>query len=391
MPTRIVFLCGIIDDATRRHRHIAHANPAATEKVINICRALLETGLRPLILSLGRGRQNSSKLGFPAVATRVAGIPILYARFVHSPLETHLVSAMSLMMLVLRLRGKEKLIVVAYNRLWHYVPALVVARFMGARCYLDLEDGFVSRSRPALLRLADRLARRCFDALCSHGVLLANHALRAQTSNRHTLVWHGVMPNLELLADWNMRPLGVILSGTLNEERGGNIFIDAIRLLMRDTPSIRQSLRIFITGQGPMCPSLEQLAADNDDWISFEGLVGRERYLQILGMCHVGLMLNLSSSDMSHTTFPSKALEYATAGLLLISTRVSDIPALFEDDGAMLLRDETAFALAEALIEVCAAPDIAAGIARCGYERMRAACDPRMVADSIKDFLGVRA
>ena len=390
MQSRIVFLCGVIDEATRAGRRIAHANPAATQKVINFCRALLATGARPLVLSLGRGRQDGSGRSHPAFAKRVAGIPFVYARFGHSPLATHLISAASLVALVLRLCRRGKLTLIAYNRLWHYVPALIIARMLGARCCLDLEDGSVKRGRAAALRMFDRLAALCFDALCSHGALLANKALQAQTSIKRTLVWHGTMPGFGTLADWDARPLGVILGGTLNDERGCGIFIEAVKLLMRQAPAMRQAMRFFVTGQGPMCPALEQLAATSGGWVSFEGLVGRERSLQILRTCHVGLMLNLSSSDMSHTTFPSKVLEYAAAGLLVISTCVSDIPALFENDAAVLLADETPAALAAALIKVCSAPGTAVETARRGRDRVRAACDPQRVANTITRFLDVR-
>ena len=388
---RIVYLCGALDEATRRARNIDAANPAATQKVFGFCRALRQAGHRAIVLSLGRGRQNGSGAAYDACARRADGAPVIYARFVHSRWTTHLVSAFSLAVLVWRLRPRmrDRITLIAYNRLWHYVPALLLARVLGMRCFLDLEDGSVNRGRPAVLRMFDRLAGRCFDALCNEGALLANNAVRSQTSIKRTLVWHGTTPGFGVLADWDLRPLGVILGGTLNDERGSGIFIEAVRLLMQQAPAARQTMRFFVTGHGPMCPALEQLAAASDGWVSFEGLVGRERYLQILGKCHVGLMLNLSSYDMGHITFPSKVLEYAAAGLLVISTDVSDVREVFENDAAVFLAGETPAALAAALIKVCSAPGTAAGTARRGCEQISAAFDPQRVANDIVRFFEI--
>ena len=48
---------------------------------------------------------------------------------------------------------------------------------------------------------------------------------------------------------------------------------------------------------------------------------------------------------MSKTTFPSKVIEYAQNGLLVITTRIDDVTALFEKN-AVYLDNETPEALA---------------------------------------------
>ncbi len=387
MRVRIIYLCGIIDDNTRQNRGISNANPAATHKVLNFCKAMRAIDAKPLALSMGRGRQDGSGRVFSAIAKRVDNIAVVYAHFMHSPLATHFVSAISMACLMMRLERRGNNLLIAYNCMWHYVPALLIARLAGTRCYLDLEDGAVCRGRSVILRLFDYVLARCFDVLCNDGVLLANGKLQTQTSIRRSLVWYGTTPSIASLPDWQTRPLGVMLGGTLNQERGCAIFIGAVRLLMKEA-DLRKHLRFFITGHGPMCAELKQLAEASDGWVQFEGLVDRNRYLEILGACHAGLMLNLTGSDMSHTTFPSKILEYAAAELLVISTCVSDVPALF-GDGCVLLNDETPQALAAALRDLCSNPVAAAQVARRGSARIRAVCNPQRVADTIRQFLDV--
>jgi glycosyltransferase involved in cell wall biosynthesis len=387
--TTIIYLCGALDERTRAQRKISSANPAATQKIINFCRAIFAAGVRPLVVSMGRGRQDRSGDAYPAFAKRVSGIPFVYARFVHRPLVTHLVSAFSLACLILRLSRRRKLAILAYNRLWHYIPALIVARMRRVRCFLDLEDGFALVTGSRCARLGDRCVGWLFNRLCSSGVLLANSALAAQVTIRHRMVWYGMLPELPVTTDWSRLPVGVLFGGTLHEERGCRLFIDAVRLLMKQLGvEQRGRLTFHVTGHGPMQAELEAFARETNGWVIFLGLLERAAYLDILGRSHVGLMLNLSTHEMSGTTFPSKVLEYTAAGLLVMSTPVSDVPSFFGADGVILLSAETPQGLAQALSDVLADVDKAAGIAARGVIRARAQCAPLALANQLIAFFG---
>ena len=387
---RVVFLCGALDELTRHARNITAANPAATLKVLNFCRALRRAGHRAEVLSLGRGRQDGSGASHAACARHTAGVPVVYARFVHNRL-THLISAISTAALLWRLRrrgfARQKPALIAYNRLWHYVPALLLARLLGMRCFLDLEDGHATLGRSWLRRGTDRFNQWLFDHLCSSGVLLANVALGAQTTIRHRTIWYGILPELPVRADWSRVPLGVILGGTLHEERGCRLFIDAVRGLIHTCPQLRNQLQFYVTGHGPMQAELAAFAGETRGWVTFAGLAGRALYLEILARCQVGLMLNLSTHEMSRTTFPSKVLEYAAAGLLVISTPVSDIAAFFHADAALLLAKETPDALAQSLTAIVADRNMAAAIAARGRQRALDCCDEAVLAPRLASFL----
>ena len=387
---RIVYLCGALDEATRRSRSIDAANPAATQKVFNFCRALRRAGYRASVLSLGRGRQNGSGAVHAACALRTEGVTVVYARFIHHRWTTHLISALSVAMLVWRLRRRETITLIAYNRLWHYVPALILARMLGIRCFLDLEDGFATIARSSSGRALDRCVGWLFDRLCSNGVLLANTALAGHTAIRHRTIWYGMLPELPVHADWARTPMSVLLSGTLHEERGCRLFIDAIRGLMKGHPELRNQLQFHITGHGPMQAELDAFARETGGWVTFTGLAERATYLGILGRSHVGLMLNLSSHEMSRTTFPSKVLEYAAAGLLVVSTPVSDVPAFFHDDAAILLPEETPGALTKILVDTVAGRAAAAAIAARGTQRAHDGCAPSLLTKQLVTFLGAK-
>jgi glycosyltransferase involved in cell wall biosynthesis len=388
--TTIIYLCGALDEHARAARRIPTANPAATQKIINFCRAMLTAGVHAMVLSMGRGKQDGSGQGYPSFAKRVAGVAFIYARFLHLPIITHFVSAVSLACLILRLSRRRKLTLLAYNRLWHYLPALIVARLCGARCFLDLEDGFALVTRAPLARIGDRCVGSLFDLLCGSGVLLANSALAAQVTIPHRRVWYGMLPELPVRSDWSRLPLGVLFGGTLHEERGCRLFIDAVRRLMNELGvKQRGRMRFHVTGHGPMQLEFEAFAGETNGWVTFPGLLDRPSYLKVLGASHVGLMLNLSTREMSGTTFPSKVLEYAAAGLLVMSTPVSDVPAFFGADGAVLLSAETPQALAQALADVLANLERAAATAERGAQRAHDRCAPSLLTMQLITFFGI--
>ena len=386
-PMQIYFLCGALDEATRRSRSIDAANPAATQKVFNFCRELRHAGYRASVLSLGRGRQNGSGAVHTACALRTEGVAVVYACFIHRRWTTHLISALSVAALVWRLRRRETITLIAYNRLWHYVPALILARMLGIRCFLDLEDGFATIARSTCGRAADRCGGWLFDRLCSSGVLLANSALAGHTAIRHRTIWYGMLPELPVHADWTHTPLGVLLGGTLHEERGCRLFIDAIRGLMKTHPELRHELQFHVTGHGPMQAELEAFSHETGGWVIFAGLAERASYIEILGRSHVGLMLNLSSHEMSRTTFPSKVLEYAAAGLLVVATPVSDVPAFFQDDAAILLTEETPRALTQVLVDILGDRAAAAATAARGSQRVHDSCASPLLTKQLVTFL----
>lgn len=388
---RIIYLCGALDELTRRARGIETPNLAATQKIFNFCSALRGAGHNVNVLSLGRGRQNGSGEVHAARAQRISGIGVIYARFVHRRWSTHVVTAWSLVVLVRRLSrikgGRRDTALLAYNRLWHYVPALLFARASGMRCFLDLEDGYANRERTTIRRITDGLNGWLFDRLCSRGVLLANTALEAQTSIVRRTVWYGMLPAMPARADWSRATLGVLLGGTLHEERGCRLFMSALGELMECRPDLHRRLHFYVSGHGPMENELATFAGQHPDWITFVGLAEPAAYLELLGNCHAGLMLNLSSRDMSRTTFPSKVLEYAAAGLLVVSTPVSDVPSFFGAGGAMLLPDETPQALCRILIEIADDTKTAAAVAARGEERTRMQCESAGVAARLAAFL----
>jgi len=114
----IIYLCNALDDATKAERRITTDSPAATNKVFGLCRALQNTGAEVAVLSMGRGRQRGSFKCFLGKEYVQGNIKIHYASFWDVPLLTHLVTACSLVVRLLRLKSDES-VLIASTREWH--------------------------------------------------------------------------------------------------------------------------------------------------------------------------------------------------------------------------------------------------------------------------------
>jgi hypothetical protein len=87
----------------------------------------------------------------------------------------------------------------------------------------------------------------------------------------------------------------------------------------------------------------------------------------MLAEADVGLSLKMPGSNLVATTFPSKVVELASHGLLVLTTDVSDVGVLFNDDTAVVLRDATPGELASKIAGIARCPACAIPAYRAGW------------------------
>ncbi len=384
----VVYLSNAVDESIRAERAITTDSPAATNKVLALAGAMRGVGMRCTVLSLGRGRQNGTGIRHAATARRLEHGAILYAAFWQSPWLTHLVSFVSLAWLLAKLiRRHPSLCVLVYNRAYHYLPALLLARLLGVRVYLDLEDGYIVEGRGVIRHLKNTLTRRLFSWLCPHGSVVANSGLAGQLHRPPAMVCHGVASATQgPCQDWNAGRLQVLFSGTLLEEVGCKLLLAALEILRRQHPDVLHKMHVVVTGKGPFAEAFHGLAKKAPEWLSFGESLSRTDYLDLLKSSHVGLSLRMSAYEMGATTFPSKVVEYAQHGLLVLTTRASDVPTLFGET-ALYLDEETPEALAFLLSRLPERRTKLRAMAIAGRARVISACSPAIVGEALKGWM----
>jgi glycosyltransferase involved in cell wall biosynthesis len=388
MVRRLLIVCNALDDSTRLIRGIATDSPAASRKVFMLCQAIRLAEVRPIIVSLGRGRQDGSGRFFPTRVRRVAGVPVVYAAFWHRAFLSQVISLFAPALILWRARrlSGDK-VIVFYNHMPAYIVALVTARLLRLRAVLDLEDGEVTEhTRGSRLSLVG-LTRRLFDCLCNGGALLACQSLQQATRLRPVECYYGTVEQHTHRRDWPEVGFAVLMGGTVSREAGAHFLVEAIERMRVVQPGWAQAMRISVTGKGDSIDAFRRLA-QQPGWpvVSVHGRTTDEEYRAIVENSQVGLALKPRTGPLANTTFPSKVVELAGAGLLVISTDISDVRTLFEN-GAVYLEKESSEGLMTCLRWVAENRDAARRTARIGTERIRQRCDARNAGQSLARFL----
>lgn len=384
----LFYICNALDDATRLERGIATDSPAASRKIFLLCQALSKARVRAMVISMGRGRQDGSGRYFRGKVRRVNGVPVIYLPFLHLPALSELLSLLALVPILWRVRStKGAKAALFYNRMTAYLPGLVLARTLRFRTILDLEDGATNVNNWSLSGIKSRVFGWFFDALCSGGALLACSALEKMTRLRPALCYYGTYETRTPLSNQSLFPVTVLFGGTVASNTGALLLIDAIKILREEAPPWAANIRFEISGKGDCLHQFEDLAGDvRKPNVIVHGRTTDAEYQQLLACTQVGLALKPNSGVLAHTTFPSKVIEFASHGILVVTTDISDVRKVLAD-GAMYLAEDNPRLLIEKLHWIVENREEANNLALKGDRAVAALCAPEVVAQTLDRFI----
>lgn len=384
----LFYICNALDDATRLERGIVSDSPAASRKIFLLCQALSKAGVRTTVISLGRGRQDGSGRYFRCRVCRVNGVPVIYLPFLHVPVLSELLSLFSLVPILWRMRlKKDAKAALFYNRMPAYFFGLALARMLRFRTILDLEDGATNARNWSLLGTKSRILCGLFDALCSGGALLACSALEGATRLRPTCCCYGTYETSTSLPNPGMLPVTVLLGGTVSFDTGAQLLINAIKILRENAQPWVENIRFEISGKGDCLHLFETMAGDvRKPNVIVHGRMTDAEYQQVLANTQVGLALKPNSGDLAHTTFPSKVIEFASLGILVVTTDISDVRKLLAD-GAIYLTEDNSSLLVEKLHWIVENRAEANKLALQAKLAVAALCAPAVVGGALTRFI----
>jgi glycosyltransferase involved in cell wall biosynthesis len=387
MKPSVLIICNALEDNIRAQRGITTDSPAASRKVFMLCQALRFAGLKPYIVSLGRGSSGGSVDFFHGIVRRKDGIPILYSSYSKIPFVSELISLLSPLIILIRLRRQNIKTVVYYNKMIAYLPSLFLSSFLGYRNILDLEDGPVFAKHNKFSEFFFRYTFKIFDQLCKSGVLLACNALVEQTTIRPALTYYGSAVFEPSKNKWQSECVKILMGGTLSADTGAELLIDTIRKIRLTSPLWASKLHFEVTGYGPSLEGLIKLSTEpGKPEIRIHGRTTIEQYRAVLNDCDVGLALKLNNGPLANTTFPSKVIEFAAAGLLVLTTDISDVRDIFGSGAIYLTRDEPPF-LEILLKSIVSDRKSARDCALRGRKKVKALCGSDVSALRIAKFI----
>lgn len=131
-------------------------------------------------------------------------------------------------------------------------------------------------------------------------------------------------------------------SGTINTRKGHRLIIEALYLLPQ---SMLSQIHVDFMGEGPERPELEQLTREYglDNNITFCGIIPNSDIYKYLARNNVYILMSMNEG------LPISIIEAMRAGLAIISTNVSGIPELVENEFNGFLLNPDKNELAEVL------------------------------------------
>jgi glycosyltransferase involved in cell wall biosynthesis len=303
------------------------------------------------------------------------------------PIVSELVSLFAPIGLLCAVSAKGACNVVFYNRMHAYLPTLLASKLLGNRNFLDLEDGEVVSGAGGFKRILAQAVKRTFDRFCRYGALLACRALGDYTRIRPVQCYYGTASNADYALRFQAQSVSVLMGGTLSPDTGANLLIDAIGRMRSAEATWTSKLNLHVTGSGPSLPAFQALAkVPGHPVLTVHGRTTNAEYSAILRSCDVGLALKLNTGALADTTFPSKVIEYAAAGMLVLTTDISDVRQVL-GDGALYLQQDNALQLVSLFERVVQDRIGSQSMAALGCERVRAQCSPASAGRLVSDFL----
>ena len=228
-----------------------------------------------------------------------------------------------------------------------YVLAAWLCRILhGNQVLLDFEDG---------KHLTDNRWTRLFSGPAEffgkpliQGAILAHPSLSERLSPGIPKI---LVPGFYIPSQNQQTPISTgvdtrfVYAGSLDVPRGVDLLLDAIPLLPET------GWRLDITGSGPL-ESRVRLIVTHPNYsrkVVFHSVLDAKAHSCLLAESRVGLNLQRSDNPISQVTFPSKLFSYLSAGLLVISSRASEVEAILKK-ACLYLSQETPEALADLMI-----------------------------------------
>lgn len=385
MKSRIFYFAPVATDALNtRHKQHLHIGPA-DNKVFSVGRALRAAGCRVVVVSAVLNHLAGTSLN-EALRAEGQAFVRLYSR--GGGAVKRLISAISYFLFCLTIVRRQDR-VIFYNFFPEFIPAAWLLKLRGAPGILDVEDG-PRADEPGARGIMVRTSYKMMATLVSPRHLTVSNRLAKQLGLSPALAVYGVAKKRNSAREiFKDEEVNILYGGAILPDTGLYLFSDAIRRLTKLEVSRRIHIHITGTYDFKILSALESevnSAGSRVHMTCHQGL-SLTAYKSMLESIDVGLCLKLSSSEMGQTTFPSKVVEYSSLGILVLSTAVSDVPDLFDENSAVILRDETPEHLAQALAQIVLDTAKSKAIASRGCEVAERCFSAASVGMNVRDFV----
>jgi glycosyltransferase involved in cell wall biosynthesis len=325
--------------------------PSGRNKVLGVCAAVRQQGVFVTVVT-ALAPQSPMRVFSKARLYRSDGVCVAQLFTLGRGAVRRIVASYSLLLFAITALSREDY-VVFYNYYPEYLPSALFLRLRGRTPIFDIEDS-PRRDQTGPWDLVNRICFPLMKWLCDRKYLIVSKTLARKLGLERSLAVYGVADYFtngsNAIQRFTRSEVNIHYGGALMRATGLDLFMDAVRHLVASEPGL--CAHFHVTGLFEP-EALHQFAADISGrsriQVSVYGKLMMSDYRALMDTMDIGLCLKLPSTDMGQTTFPSKVVEIAALGLLLCSTSVSDVPLIFDDTNALVLKSEDVGELAAAL------------------------------------------
>ncbi len=214
---------------------------------------------------------------------------------------------------------------------------------------------------------------------------LSSHAT-PRASEKLNVVHCGVDLDRNAWQPHNRSTATLLAVGRLDPIKGFATLIDALRLLRERGAH----LHCRLIGSGPLDDELRQFAHDCGvaDMIDFAGAQTQDVVRGSMNSATLFVLPSEVADDGNRDGIPVALMEAMASGCPVISTRVSGIPELIEDNrDGLLVPERDPEALADAIQQLLAEPELRARLAARARARIEHAFDARKEASRLHGYM----
>ena len=377
---KTIYVCNIFDQERRERYDVNSDSPAAFNKVLGVAKALNKNDCDCSIVSLSIGNSPFSFLEQNKVENQ--GVLFNYIGSISNKFIRSFYSSFSLLFFILKNKNKIKNIIF-YNYLAEYYLSIFLCLVLNKKIIIDIEDG-INNDLNIIKKIFRKFLLSSYITMSKGNILSVSESLLKAHNPSNGFVCYGLTEfnndhRLKNLFD-NDSDLKILFCGSLTRETGVPLLIKLCDLL-GDNKNVSSKVVINIAGYGSMQSELISLA-QRCSFVKFHGRVSDSRYKSLLKNSHVGLVFKDLNTSVGSTTFPSKIVEFSSNQLAIISTKVSDVPKIFNDGEIFLVDDENE--ILSALNKFLNDPTLVHALSSKAYKKAKMTFNDKVVGRKLK-------
>jgi len=337
---------------------------AAANKIKGISSAIMKAGGSVIIVSspiTTRSKKFNTTLAYYFESgIKVISLPTISIKFINRLYASYRYTIFSLY----NIKRTDR--VIFYNFFIEYIFAIIILRIKRVEIIIDIEDApiFKDFSLRGLTNIASYFLIRL---LTKKKYLVASNFIAVLLNLKSYICVYGVAQIYGGYEKNNKSRLRISYGGALIQETGVDIFCETIKDIYFS--EFRDRYCFVVSGFGEIYKIIKIAQEIND--LNFIELHFNETftsYKKTLNTCEVGLCLKLPNTQIGKTTFPSKVIEIAANGLLLVTTNVSDVPLIFNNTNAVIIEKLNKIELVNALNKITSNRDEYKKVAKLGSD-----------------------